>query len=464
MDLNNNNYEFERPLINYCIGLFMGILCFFTFEVNIIIGVVYTTSYVFIMSRSIKGQLLAFICFLSLIGYILIYSYFSLNLPKENETVIVKLISKSSSYYYSTCLYKDKLISLLGNIDGAEEGDYIDVSGDFKKKIQFEYGTVGEFKVKESKVIKNTSLLNVYSMRSKIFCNLSSAMGEDRAGILMSLCYGDNRYIDIDYKNSLNSLGIVHIISVSGLHMGILFSILNIIPSNLIQCILGFFYVLLTGSKAATYRAFIMIATSKASKKVYKKYDSINALCLSAIIIISIKPYYAFNLGFLLSYTSVIGIICFYKILKRKLYILPKKLNEGISLSLSSMSFTFMLLSLMNNKINLGFLISNFVLVPIYSFLTLLGILSLIFLKLPIARDIISYTIIGCFSIVDILKSIFCNIFTISITFSYLEIIVMIIMLNFYFLYKNDSNKILKCGTICIGYIFLIRIVVFINI
>lgn len=461
MDFKNDDYEFERPLINYCIGLFMGILCYFAFEINIFIGMLYTAFYIFIMSRVIKGKLLISICFLSVIGYIYIYSYFSLNLPNNNETLRVQLISKSSSYYYSTCLYKNKLVSLLGNTEGAEEGDYIDVQGKFKKKIEFSYGTVGEFKVKESHVIKNNSVLNVYGIRKKIFYNFEKLMGEDRAGILMSLCYGDNRYIDKDYKDSLNSLGIVHIISVSGLHMGILFSVLKVIPSGIIQCFLGFLYVLLTGSKAATYRAFIMIALSKVSKRVYKKYDSINALCLSAIIIISIKPYYALNFGFLLSYSSVIGIICFYKKIKRKLYMLPKKLNEATSLSLSSMSFTFMLLSLMGSKINLGFLISNFVLVPMYSFITLLGILSLVLSRIPIVGETISYIIIGCFSVTDLLKNIFCKIFTASITFTYSEIMVFIIMMCFYFLYKKDLYKMLKCATICIGYIFIIRVGIF---
>ena len=131
--------------------------------------------------------------------------------------------------------------------------------------------------------------------------------------------------------------------------------------------------MIFTGGLPSTIRAFIMIFILKIASKVYKKYDSLSSVSLAAIILLIFRPFYILDIGFMLSFLCVLGIIVFNKKMKKMLYKLPSALNESFSLSLSSQIFSIPYAVVALKTFSLGFLFSNFLLLPLYTIVVILG-------------------------------------------------------------------------------------------
>ncbi|HCQ89304.1 MAG TPA: competence protein ComEC, partial [Clostridium sp.] len=79
-----------------------------------------------------------------------------------------------------------------------------------------------------------------------------------------------------------------------------------------IALIITFIYVIITGMNASTVRAFIMISILVMSRIIKRNYDTLSRISFAAIILLLIKPYYILDMGFMLSFLSVIGITTTY--------------------------------------------------------------------------------------------------------------------------------------------------------
>ena len=105
--------------------------------------------------------------------------------------------------------------------------------------------------------------------------------------------------------------------------------------------VIAFAYVLFTGAPASAVRAYIMILILNLGMVVKRNYSPLAALSLAGIIIILIKPYDIYNLGFILSFLATLGIILFSKKLNKKLYRLPNLFRSTIAISISAQILTF---------------------------------------------------------------------------------------------------------------------------
>lgn len=198
----------------------------------------------------------------------------------------------------------------------------------------------------------------------------------------MSVCFGDTEYLSINQKNDFQKLGIIHAISVSGFHMSIIYGIFETLLGFEAGILVTGFYVIFTGLKPPSIRAFIIILTLKVSKKLFRNYDGISALSLSALILLTLRPYYITDLGFQLSYLAALGIIIYYKKIRKKLWFLPDKLNASVSVTLSAQVFSLPYVILELGNFSPGFLLGNIILVPIYSAIVVIGNIALITIKI----------------------------------------------------------------------------------
>jgi competence protein ComEC len=126
-----------------------------------------------------------------------------------------------------------------------------------------------------------------------------------------------------DYKNS----GAVHILAVSGLHVGIILLFLNMLfkPVGLLKhgrvykiiliilCLWGF--AVITGLSASVTRAALMFSLVAISLNYKRPTNTLNILACSAFIILLFKPNILFDVGFQLSYLAVIAIVTIYPLL-----------------------------------------------------------------------------------------------------------------------------------------------------
>lgn len=365
----------NRPLVYYGISLFMGCFLSLLFTSNIVMGAVLTASFLSICFFTIDKNFFILVILFLLIGFLSFKFYYDINVSEETISVRVTQIKE----YNSIGDYHGRKIILKGVTKDLEEGRIEILKGNFIFEKDYEKGTLGTFNIEKASAQKKDFIFRLYESKGEIYKKFKQSLGENKAALIMSLCFGESKYLSKDQKDEFLKLGVVHAISVSGFHMAIIYKILEYTLGFYIAIAICFLYVLFTGLQSSTLRAFIMILIFKFSKKAFKKYDALSSLSLSAMFLLVLKPYYVADLGFALSYLSTLGIILYYRNIRRFLYKLPEKVNEALSITFSAQCFSMPFVAMTLNNFSMGFVLGNLILLPIYSVLVILGNAALIF-------------------------------------------------------------------------------------
>ena len=148
-------------------------------------------------------------------------------------------------------------------------------------------------------------------------------------GLLQALLLGYRRDIDADTYRAFWNTGLLHFISLSGMHLGILMGIVWWLckiaglmkPARSIVCIIAIaLFLLIVPPRAPTVRAAVICWVFCASYIFHRHSNSINTLSLAAIILLLIRPTQLFEVGWQLSFTTVLGIILFTKRVENFIY------------------------------------------------------------------------------------------------------------------------------------------------
>ena len=149
--------------------------------------------------------------------------------------------------------------------------------------------------------------------------------------LIQALILGQKQAINKETYNEFAEVGVVHILAVSGLHVGIVFLILNFLFTPVLRLQYGrLFKVLLTilflwgfaalaGFSPSVMRAVTMFSFLALGQLFRRKTNSINMLCLSAVVLLIYRPQLLFEVGFQLSYAAVFAIVMLYPVFS-KLY------------------------------------------------------------------------------------------------------------------------------------------------
>ena len=148
---------------------------------------------------------------------------------------------------------------------------------------------------------------------------LGNLSPEDRnRGLLEALLLGYRGNIDSRTYRAFRRTGLLHFISLSGMHLGILMGVIWFLcraaglmkPARAIVCIIAIcIFLLIVPPRAPTLRAAIICWVFCASFLFRRKANSLNTLSLAAIILLLIRPTYLFEAGWQLSFAAVLGII-----------------------------------------------------------------------------------------------------------------------------------------------------------
>jgi len=438
-----------RPLVYYAITIFMGCFTCLILMDNPILGAVIAASFLATMFFTIDKKFLYIVACFFIIGVINYYSYFSANLPNA-QSVKVRISQKST--YYCTAKYGNKKIVLEGNISELTQGRSVFINGNFKKIPEYDRGIVGTYTVKSYKICNEDLISKIEVFRSSLNEKFLRVLGKEKAALVMGVCFGDSGYIEKAQKEDFKKLGISHVISVSGLHMSIVYKVLEIIIGYKVAILFSFGYVIFTGGQASTIRAFIMIFILKIASKVYKKYDSLSSLSLAAIILLIIRPFSILDMGFMLSFLCVLGIIVYNKKIKKVIYKLPEKINESFSLSLSSQIFSMPYAVVALKTFSIGFLFSNFLLLPFYTIVVILGNIGLVVSSFYQLFNLINYGLFTILTIIEFIQKMLANLLPGMIYFSYIESLVVFGLYMCYLGIKKGYRQF-KYVPICIIFV-----------
>lgn len=352
----------------------MGSLASLILINNVFLGAVFSAFFLSVLffTKTRRDFMLVLIFFI--LGILSFQLYFNITM---SDNARIRVVDKK--YYYYIGDYQGRKIILKGNTKGLIEGQKIDARGSFKNERDYQKGIAGSYYIENYSYCSEDLFYSFYQMKRNMYSNFNSRLGQESSSVLMALCFGDTGYLNNSQMNEFNRLGVIHAISVSGFHMAVIYGVLEKILGLKGALTASFLYVIFTGIQAATLRAFIMIFLLKLSKYAYKNYDNISSLCMAALILLVIKPYYIGDIGFMLSFLSTLGIILYYNKFTKFFYRLPEKLNETVSISLSAQLFSLPYIAFTLQQFSPGFLLGNFVLLPFYSVLVLIGNTALLF-------------------------------------------------------------------------------------
>lgn len=152
-----------------------------------------------------------------------------------------------------------------------------------------------------------------------------SALGDDSA-VVMGLLFGETSGIDDDIIETFRRGGTAHVLAVSGLHLGLLYSFLcrfkrkkRSIPADIAIVLALSAYTALAGFTASVVRACLMIFIHIAGNHLNRRYDLISSTCVSMIIILAVNPMQVYSAGFQMSFLAVITLGIMIPLIQKKI-------------------------------------------------------------------------------------------------------------------------------------------------
>lgn len=159
--------------------------------------------------------------------------------------------------------------------------------------------------------------------KNKLYQNLP----EKEASVLCTMLLGDDTSLDRDIKELYKRNGIIHILSISGLHITIIgMGVYRMLRKSgcpvpiaaIAGSILLILYGVLTGMSVSAFRAIGMYLIRMFGECIGRTYDMLTALGILAVVMLIRQPEYLYHCGFLLSFGSVCGIGVFLPCLQDK--------------------------------------------------------------------------------------------------------------------------------------------------
>ena len=152
-----------------------------------------------------------------------------------------------------------------------------------------------------------------------------SALGDDSA-VVMGLLFGETSGIDEDIIETFRRGGTAHVLAVSGLHLGLLYSFLcrfkrkkRSIPADIAIVLALTAYTALAGFTASVVRACLMIFIHITGNHLNRRYDLISSTCVSMIIILAVNPMQIYSAGFQMSFLAVITLGVMIPLIQKKI-------------------------------------------------------------------------------------------------------------------------------------------------
>ena len=255
----------------------------------------------------------------------------------------------------------------------------------------------------------NTLLLRAETIRDKLLkIYRDQEIGAQETEILSALTLGYKRELDRETKRIFSSAGAMHVLAVSGLHVGILFFaftfcfgflqkrkigrfIYVVLSISLLWC-----YAFITGLSPSVLRACTMFSLIIIAGNINRRANIYNTLAASAFLLLLVNPNNLFEVGFQLSYMAVFGIVY----LQPRIAGLWQVKNKValffwnlICVSIAAQIATFPLSAYYFNQFPTYFLLSNIVVIPAAMLLIPLGLGLLAFSKIPLLATSIAFVV-----------------------------------------------------------------------
>jgi competence protein ComEC len=234
-------------------------------------------------------------------------------------------------------------------------------------------------------------LLAAVKMQDHLFQKyMEYGMKDDVLEVAGALTLGLREKLGDEIKQSYKVSGAVHILAISGLHVGILYVVLfyslsflkrrrwgKIVMVLVIMAALWFF-ALLTGLSPSVLRASTMFSFVLIGQSLRRHSNVYNSLAISAFILLFINPTLISNVGFQLSYCAVLGIVIvqprLHNLMRSRLWLIDK-ISGLVAVSIAAQLATFPLSLFYFHQFPVYFWLTNIIVIPFTTIILYFGLL-----------------------------------------------------------------------------------------
>lgn len=239
------------------------------------------------------------------------------------------------------------------------------------------------------------------SLKQRLY---NSGLSKDKAALAVSLLLGDKKGLDEDVKMSFSVSGLSHILCVSGLHIGLIIAMFDILLKflhlagmwgfvlrRLLLILIAWSIAFIVGCTPSSLRVALMLTLALSTDFTFFRSEQINLLLVTAFLLLLFDPLLLFDLGFQLSFLAVLGImVCMPKAndwIRIKVPSLLKPMVKTAATTLSAQLFVLPIIIYRFHTLPLLFLFANVLVVPLVG-LILFGIICLlVFVDVPLLGD-----------------------------------------------------------------------------
>lgn len=235
---------------------------------------------------------------------------------------------------------------------------------------------------------------------------------EEQLSLIYAITLGDKSLLTKKIRNIFSISGSSHVLALSGLHAGIVFTLFYLLfrflfffvqryqsrESITLLCTLPsiWFFALLTGSSPSVIRATVMLTVYSLARLLSRDGISLNVLSFAAIIMLVINPLDLYDIGFQLSFLAVFAILVVYKkcvnIFQNISNPMIKWMWQMFVLSSAAQLGTAPLAAFYFHQFSLMYFLSNLIIIPCVTLLLYLSIFFLLFSLCPLLQGCIAVT------------------------------------------------------------------------
>lgn len=242
--------------------------------------------------------------------------------------------------------------------------------------------------------------LTFLKFRSRLLAKIS-IQGEDADAyaVVAAMALGDKSALTQELKDVYSVTGASHVLALSGLHIGIIYSLLSLfvfrrrwqVLSQVIIILSIWAFVFLVGMSTSVMRSAVMLSIYALLSLGHRDRMSVNTLAFTAIVMLMISPMSQFDVGFQLSYMAVLSILLFVPLMEgvfTEEYLMSHRVVRWLwgmaAVSLSAQIGVAPLIAYYFGRFSCYFLLTNFIVIPVA--MLILYLLLVVLLMPPLAH------------------------------------------------------------------------------
>ena len=250
-----------------------------------------------------------------------------------------------------------------------------------------------------------------YRFRDILLASLQrSGLSDNEFDVAAAILLGYDDNLADEVRKNYVAAGSMHILCVSGMHVGIIYLLASFLLGFLNRkkwqktlkqvLLLGliWFYALIAGLSPSILRASLMISFVIIGEAIHRKGFIINSIAASAFVLLCINPNNLFEIGFLLSYAAVMGIVVLQRPIYNLLYVKNKLLDKAwqiTAVALSAQIATIPFTLFYFQQFTTYFWLSNLFMTPISFIVVISGMILLLVSWIPYLNTLVGYLVWG---------------------------------------------------------------------